>query len=147
MVQTAAKLLPSYEGNVTPKQAWQELESDPRAQLVDVRTHAEWTYSGTPELGGINKRTRTISWQFYPNFEANPNFLTELAHVAPDKSAPLYFLCKRGGRSSKAALAATEAGWLHCYNIDGGFEGEADPKGRRGTLNGWKADALPWNQA
>jgi rhodanese-related sulfurtransferase len=35
---------------------WESLVSRPRAQLIDVRTRAEWTYVGIPDLGAIGKR-------------------------------------------------------------------------------------------
>ena len=36
--------------------AWEGLTSGPRSQLVDVRTRAEWTYVGIPDLAPIGKR-------------------------------------------------------------------------------------------
>ena len=36
--------------------AWDGLNAEPRSQLVDVRTRAEWTYVGIPDLGPIGKR-------------------------------------------------------------------------------------------
>ena len=35
---------------------WESLVSRPGAQLIDVRTRAEWTYVGIPDLGAIGKR-------------------------------------------------------------------------------------------
>ena len=34
---------------------WQCLASRPGSQLIDVRTRAEWTYVGIPDLGPIAK--------------------------------------------------------------------------------------------
>jgi rhodanese-related sulfurtransferase len=31
---------------ISPQDAWQMLQEDPRAQLVDVRTEPEWLYVG-----------------------------------------------------------------------------------------------------
>ena len=136
-----------YAGDVTPEQAWEALQANVQARLVDVRSHAEWMFSGLPDLSGLASEALTISWKFYPNFDLNPQFLTQLEQAAPDKSAPLYFLCKTGGRSADAAIAATEAGWQQCYNVAGGFEGEINSKRQRGGINGWKAAGLPWQQA
>jgi rhodanese-related sulfurtransferase len=33
------------------------------------------------------------------------------------------------------------------YNVANGFEGQIDAAGHRGTLNGWKAEDLPWRQS
>ena len=40
----------SYAGNISPKDAWELLKGDPKAQLVDVRTAAEWNFVGVPDL-------------------------------------------------------------------------------------------------
>jgi rhodanese-related sulfurtransferase len=116
----------SYQGDVTPQQAWHALSNLPEAQLVDVRTQPEWAFAGVPNLGSIGKKAHLISWKFYPTMELNANFLAQLRSLVPDTSTPLYFLCKTGGRSTDAAIAATEAGYKECYNIEGGFEGESN---------------------
>ncbi len=144
---TARAESPSYAGDVTPADAWNALSQYPNAQLVDVRTQAEWSFAGVPSLDSVGKTVKTISWKFYPNFDVNPRFVEQLEAAALDKSAPLYFLCKTGGRSTDAAIAATAAGFLHCYNIEGGFEGDINSNHQRGQVNGWKASRLPWQQA
>lgn len=137
----------AYAGDVTPDAAWEALKKQPKALLVDVRTEAEWTFAGLPDLASINKETIPLSWKFYPNYELNKEFVAQLKALVPDTSTPLYFLCKRGGRSTDAAIALTEAGYTACYNVDGGFEGEYNEQRQRGRMNGWKASGLPWNQA
>jgi rhodanese-related sulfurtransferase len=137
----------SYAGDVSPADAWNALSQKEAAQLVDVRTQAEWAFSGVPSLDTINKTVKTISWKFYPQFLVNPDFIAQLEAAITDKSTPLYFLCKTGGRSADAAIAATQAGFTHCYNIEGGFEGDINSNHQRGQINGWKATRLPWQQA
>lgn len=136
-----------YAGDVTPADAWGALQQKELAQLIDVRTQAEWAFAGVPSLDAINKTVKTISWKFYPQFNVNPDFIRQLEAAVTDKSAPLYFLCKTGGRSTDAAIAATAAGYTHCYNIEGGFEGDINTNHQRGQVNGWKASKLPWQQA
>ena len=137
----------SYSGDVAPVEAWSALISNPQAQLIDVRTQAEWAFSGVPSLDSINKTLKTISWKHYPNYDLNPRFTAQLEAAVPDKTTPLYFLCKTGGRSADAAIAATQAGYLYCYNVEGGFEGDINTNHQRGQVNGWKAARLPWQQA
>lgn len=137
----------SYAGDVTPKQAWDVLSTDAKAQLVDVRTQPEWAFAGVPDLAGIGKQVHCVSWKFYPSMELNNDFLAQLRSRVPDTSAPLFFLCKTGGRSLDAAIAATKAGYTACYNIEGGFEGESNEHRQRGQISGWKAAKLPWEQA
>ena len=43
--------------NVLPRQVWEALRKDPKAQLVDVRTDAEWTFVGLPDLTEIRLLT------------------------------------------------------------------------------------------
>lgn len=147
MASAARALAPSYVGDVSPLDAWSALTQTPSAQLIDVRTQAEWAFAGLPTVDSLGKTVKTISWKFYPNFDLNPRFIEQLEAAVPDKTAPLYFLCKTGGRSADAAIAATAAGYLNCYNIAGGFEGDINSNHQRGQVNGWKANRLPWQQA
>jgi rhodanese-related sulfurtransferase len=147
MAAAARADAPLYAGDVTPADAWGALSQKEISQLVDVRTQAEWAFSGVPSLDTINKTLKTISWKFYPQFNVNPEFVAQLEAAVPDKSTPLYFLCKTGGRSTDAAIAATAAGYAECYNIEGGFEGDINTNHQRGQVNGWKASRLPWQQA
>mgnify|MGYP000557160859 CR=1 FL=1 len=65
--------------NVTAQQAWDAVRDDPRAQVVDVRTDAEWAYVGVPDLGEAGKRTVLIPWQFFPSMQVNGAFAGALA--------------------------------------------------------------------
>jgi rhodanese-related sulfurtransferase len=95
---------------------------------------------------GLSKDVHKISWLFYPSMEVNKNFIEQLSSVTSDKTQKLAFLCKVGGRSYDAALTALGNGYENCYNIVGGFEGDLDESGKRGNINGWKAENLPWVQ-
>ena len=147
MASAAFAVTPLYAGDVTPADAWAALTQSTNAQLVDVRTQAEWSFAGIASLDSLNKTVKTVSWKFYPNFELNARFVEQLEQTVADKTAPLYFLCKTGGRSTDAAIAATAAGYTQCYNIEGGFEGNINTNHQRGQVNGWKASRLPWQQA
>lgn len=136
-----------YAGDVSPQEAWDALQADKTAQLIDVRSAPEWAFAGLPNLDSIGKQTVTLSWKFYPNFDLNPDFIAKLEQQHPNKSAPLYFLCKTGGRSTDAAIAATQAGYTTAYNVAGGFEGDMNNQRQRGTTSGWKSAGLPWQQA
>jgi rhodanese-related sulfurtransferase len=137
---------PEYAGDVSVAEAWQQLTSDPRAQLVDVRTLAEWNFVGLPDLSSLGRQVHCIEWQGFPSGARNPGFVTEASQALNDKDAPVLLLCRSGGRSRAAAIALTQAGFRHAFNIAGGFEGEADEEGHRGNRNGWKAANLPWRQ-
>jgi len=87
-----------------------------------------------------------IEWNAWPGGARNPAFEQELLARVPDKAAPVLFLCRSGGRSHHAALAAQQLGYAQAFNILEGFEGAKDPKGHRGTIAGWKVAGLPWVQ-
>lgn len=147
MTKAALSLEAAYAGDVEPAECWHMLSESPDALLIDVRTQPEWVFSGIPNLSKINKNTITISWKLYPTMDTNSEFTQMVQSVAPNKNTPLFFLCKTGGRSTDAAIAMTQAGYPHCYNVACGFEGDRDGEGRRGRVNGWKAAELPWEQA
>ena len=59
--------------------AWEGLVSKPRSQLVDVRTRAEWTYVGIPDLGPLGKRAVLVEWQTFPDQAVDARFAERLA--------------------------------------------------------------------
>jgi rhodanese-related sulfurtransferase len=137
----------NYAGDLSVQDAWTLLQSDPRAQLFDVRTQAEWNYVGIPDLGDVGRDLRLIEWQVFPTMQLNPDFVGDATKAAGgDKTAPLLFLCRSGARSRSAAIALTQAGYTRAYNVAGGFEGDLDGDRHRGSRNGWKAAGLPWKQ-
>jgi rhodanese-related sulfurtransferase len=135
----------SYAGDVTPQEAYAVLGQDADAVLVDVRTSAEWSYVGLPDLSGLGRRVLCVEWQRYPDGAVNQGFVDELRSAGLPDAAPLYFLCRSGVRSVAAAKAATEAGLGPAYNVLHGFEGPHDEDGHR-AVAGWKNEGLPWRQ-
>ena len=136
----------TYAGDLTPLETWEMLSENPKAQLFDVRTDAEFACVGNPDLSELGKEVRQVYWKIFPAMEANPDFVAEVKDAGFEKDTPLLFLCRSGVRSKHAAEALTAAGFTACYNVAGGFEGDKDPQGHRGTGNGWKVDGLPWKQ-
>jgi rhodanese-related sulfurtransferase len=135
----------SYAGDVTPAEAWAVLADDPGAVLVDVRTAAEWSYVGLPDLRRLGKEVVRIEWQTYPSGAVNATFVEELEAAGVARQAPVYFLCRSGVRSVAAAEAATAAGWQLSLNVLEGFEGPHDAQHHR-SVSGWKVAGLPWVQ-
>ncbi len=132
--------------NISPQQVWAALGKDPQAQLVDVRTDAEWAYVGLTDLAGVGKKPVLIAWQVFPKMEVNAGFVDQLRQAGFTPEHHIYFLCRSGVRSLAAAQAARAAGFAHVFNVADGFEGNADGEGHRGKLGGWKAMGLPWRQ-
>lgn len=132
--------------NVNPKQVWQALLDDPDTRLVDVRTDAEWTYVGLPDLTASGKQPVLIPWQIFPAMAVNGDFVGQMAEAGLTPSHKIYFLCRSGVRSLAAAAAAEAAGYEDAFNVADGFEGPPDGEGHRGRVAGWKADGLAWRQ-
>jgi rhodanese-related sulfurtransferase len=132
--------------NVSATQAWEALIADPEAQLIDVRTDAEWQYVGIPDLRRAGKQAVLVSWQYFPSGNVNASFVDELRDAGIEPGQKLFFLCRSGVRSMAAALAAQAEGFASVYNVADGFEGPHDAEGHRGSVAGWKAEELPWRQ-
>lgn len=128
-----------YSGALTPAEAFQLWKGVPGAQLVDVRTRAEWDWVGRIP-GAIEIELLT-----YPGNRPNPEFVQQLG-LRTDPAAPVMFICRSGGRSHNAAMLALQAGYAEAYNVLEGFEGDRDAQGHRNTTGGWRAAGLPWVQ-
>ena len=132
--------------NVPPTRVWEALRTDPQAQLVDVRTDAEWNFVGVPDLAAAGKQAVLIPWQVYPTMQPNAAFSDQLKEAGFTPEHHIYFICRSGQRSLAAAQAAQAAGFPRSYNVADGFEGGVDAAGHRGVASGWKAEGLPWRQ-
>ena len=135
-----------YAGEVSAAEAWQRLKTDPKAQLLDVRTMAEWNFVGLPDLSSLGRQVHCIEWQGFPTGARNPAFVAEASQALSDKDSPVLVMCRSGARSRAAAIALTQAGFRQAINIGDGFEGDMDEGGHRGNRNGWKQADLPWRQ-
>ncbi|MGW8247263.1 MAG: rhodanese-like domain-containing protein [Acidiferrobacterales bacterium] len=133
--------------SLTPKQAWQLIQEQPNAVLIDVRSEMEFLFVGHP-AGAIH-----VPWIDEPTWKINPNFVTEvrkviLGGVSQEKggSVPVLLICRSGKRSLEAGEALIKDGMDHIYNIEDGFEGELDNNHHRSTVGGWRHAGLPWEQ-
>ncbi len=149
VAQAAERGMPgvAYGGEVSALETWEALQSIPDAQLVDVRTPPEWSFSGIPTLASVGKKPLPLSWKLFPSYEVNPDFIAALQRSVANRETPLFFLCRTGGRSLDAAAAATAAGYTHAFNVTDGFEGPSNAERQRGQLAGWRAAGLPWEQS
>jgi rhodanese-related sulfurtransferase len=136
--QRAQELKLPYAGALLPQEAHALMQAG--AKLVDVRTKAELEWVGRVP-GSI-----AIEWNTWPGGKPNPDFGAQLA-AQVDMATPVMFLCRSGGRSHSAAIAAAQAGYAEAYNILQGFEGDKGPDGHRNTLGGWRLAGLPWVQS
>ena len=139
-------LLMTYAGDLTPREAWEKLEKNPDAVLVDCRTQAEWSFVGVPDLEILGKRTIFAEWTTFPEGRRNEQFVEQLRGAGVTDDHEVIFLCRSGHRSIGAAEAATADGIGKAYNVVDGFEGALDENDHRGA-SGWRAENLPWRQS
>lgn len=136
---------------VSVEDTWARLASDRGSVLIDVRTVAEWSYVGVPDLTSLGKRPVLVEWQRFPDNLVNAAFVDQasnaLAAVGADTTQEVFFICRSGVRSLRAAEAMAAAGYTRCRNVVDGFEGPLDPDRHRGRVGGWKAKGLPWAQS
>jgi rhodanese-related sulfurtransferase len=135
--ERAARLNLPYAGALMPQEAHALMQAG--ARLVDVRTQAELYWVGRVP-GGL-----PVEWNSYPGSRLNPLFLEQLSELV-ERDEPVMFICRSGGRSHYAAIAATQAGFRECYNVLEGFEGDKDARQHRNSVGGWRVAGLPWIQ-
>ena len=135
-------------GSLTPKQAHQMMQDDPRTILIDIRSSMEYLFVGHPK-GAVH-----IPWIDEPDWTINPHFATEirklmLGGVVCDEDVgcvPIILICRSGKRSKEAGDLLLAEGIKNIYHVDEGFEGELDEKHHRSTVGGWRYHSLPWEQ-
>lgn len=125
--------------HLMPKEAYEFLNTNPDAVLVDCRSEMEYLFVGHP-VGSI-----WIPWNDGPNWDVNPEFVGHVRKAA-SVNRPVVLICRSGNRSVDAGHALEQAGFTKIYNVLHGFEGDLDDDHHRGALSGWRYDGLPWEQ-
>ncbi len=144
---------------VTAKEAYDLLQQDTQALLIDVRDpveikftgfaaptdiHVPWVITDTTQFDADSKTWPTVR---------NTDFAEQIraaldAHQANDDT-PIIVMCRSGAtRSAPAADLIAEMGFSEVYSVSDGFEGgtlaEGDSKGVR-ARDGWRNSGLPWS--
>ena len=91
---------------VDVKAAFEQLQADKQAQIVDVREPREWAATGVPK-----KATRIP--------------LGALSRRAPSeliKDRPVYVICNSGNRSRSGAKILVDLGYTQVFNVAGGMQ-------------------------
>ncbi|MCV6590982.1 MAG: rhodanese-like domain-containing protein [Marinobacterium sp.] len=143
----------------TAREAWQMLQGDRNAILVDVRDPIEIKFTGfatetdihvpwmlsAPEKW-VEKRQ---SW----GMKKNPDFAQQLQEKLDDlkagKNSTIIIMCRSGStRSAPAVNLLAEKGYTNVWTVVDGFEGgklkQGESKGVR-ARNGWRNSGLPWS--
>ena len=130
-----------YRGQITPDEAWRLAREYPGARLVDLRTREELTLVGRVP-GAVE-----IEWRLFSDrgdWELNPRFLEDFKKTFLPADVIL-LLCRSAVRSHEAAGLLAGEGFLNCFNVLEGFEGDKNEAGQR-VLAGWKVRGLQWSQ-
>jgi rhodanese-related sulfurtransferase len=132
---------------LSPKDAFELLESNPKAVLIDVRSSMEYLFVGHPK-GAVH-----VAWIDEPDWKINEHFAPHVRQVMlgglsshGEDVAPVLLICRSGKRSLEAGEALIKDGFPEVYNILEGFEGELDKDHHRSTIGGWRFHDLPWEQ-
>lgn len=133
---------------LSPQAAFEMLQNDPKALLIDIRSTMEFLFVGHPK-GAIH-----VPWIDEPTWEVNPNFVTEIRKLVlggavctqEGDCTPIILICRSGKRSLEAGKALIQAGFKAVFHVDEGFEGELDSEHHRSSINGWRFRGLPWEQ-
>ena len=133
---------------ISPKAAYQLLQDDSRAVLVDIRSSMEFLFVGHPK-GAVH-----VPWIDEPDWDINPEFVTEVRKLLlggvvcadNDGCAPIVLICRSGKRSHEAGKALLAAGLINVMHVDEGFEGELNEEHQRSKVGGWRFHQLPWEQ-
>jgi rhodanese-related sulfurtransferase len=133
---------------ISPPAAYQLLQENPRAVLVDIRSTMEYLFVGHP-CGCVH-----VPWIDEPDWVVNPHFNREIRKLILDAEqqptqkhcATIILICRSGKRSLEAGQQLLAAGLNPVLHVDEGFEGDRDEHHHRGTLGGWRFHGLPWEQ-
>ena len=134
--------------DLTPQQAWQLMQDDPRTILVDIRSSMEYLFVGHPQ-GAVH-----VPWIDEPDWTINPDFVTDIRKLVlggavcteEEGCAAVILICRSGKRSLEAGHVLLEAGFNRIFHVGEGFEGDLDENHHRSTQGGWRFHGLPWEQ-
>jgi rhodanese-related sulfurtransferase len=125
--------------HILPVEAAQFLRDHPDTVFIDCRSEMEFRFAGHP-IGA-----HQIAWNEGVNWEINPHFVAEATMTAGGRrDRPVMLICRDGGRAVKAGAALEDSGFSNVLTILHGFEGDVGPGLRRGEVNGWRFEGLPW---
>lgn len=130
-------------------QAWEILQRDSSAVLLDVRSSMEYEYVGHP-CGAVH-----IPLMEPPDWQPIEDFADRLHGCLADESdtkgapqtRPILAICRSGQRSRLAMHLLRQAGFQAVSNVLEGFEGDCDSAKHRNAVNGWRFHKLPWEQS
>jgi len=144
---------------VTAQEAWQMLQKDEKALLIDVRDPIEIKFTGFANETDIHvpwklaAPERWVEKRSSWGMKANPDFSAQLnaklAELKAEKDTTLIVMCRSGStRSAPVVNLLAKQGYTQAWTVVDGFEGgklkQGSSKGVR-AVNGWRNSGLPWS--
>jgi rhodanese-related sulfurtransferase len=123
---------------MSPREAYNLMESDPEYVYLDVRSVPEFEAAHPARAINIPLMHLTPGVGMTPN----PEFTAIVAASLPE-DAKLVVGCKTGGRSARACEIMEQIGYKNVANVRGGFVGAMDQQTGRITEPGWSMLDLP----
>ncbi|MDR5899560.1 rhodanese-like domain-containing protein [Halomonas vilamensis] len=143
---------------VTAQEAYELMQEESDAVLIDVRDPIEIKFTGFAEPTDIHvpwvlaDRTKfddeAQTWPIARNPDFEEQIRAELEALGVEADTPIIMMCRSGAtRSAPAVDVVAEMGYSEVYSVSDGFEGgqlaEGDSAGVR-ARNGWRNAGLPW---
>ncbi|KAB2595830.1 rhodanese-like domain-containing protein 4 [Pyrus ussuriensis x Pyrus communis] len=126
-----SQVLPKPFGVESARSAYVKLGEEANAQLLDIRSPADFRQIGTPDVKGLGKKAVSIVYKG----EDKPGFLKKLSlKFKEPENTTLFILDKFDGNSELVAELVTVNGFKAAYAIKDGAEGP----------RGWVNSGLPW---
>ncbi|GEN27012.1 hypothetical protein HVA01_06580 [Halovibrio variabilis] len=144
---------------VTATEAYELMQENERAVLIDVRDPIEIKFTGFAEPTGIhvpwvladrdNFDEKSNTWAMGKNVDFDVQVKAEIEALGVSHDDPIIVMCRSGAtRSAPAADVITAMGYSDVYSMTDGFEGgkldEGDSQGVR-AMDGWRNSGLPWS--
>src|SRR5678815_751788 len=102
--------------HLKPREAYELLQTNPTAVLIDCRSEVEYLYVGHPTP------SHHVAWNDGPDWEINPRFVGQVRKVTQSGDRPVLVICRSGQRSIAAAMELEKSGFSEVYNVLEGFE-------------------------
>lgn len=143
---------------VTATEAWDILQQDSRAILIDVRDPIEIKFTGFASPTRIHVPWMIADARVWNDKQGwgmvkNPQFVQQvteqLKQLGATVESPIIMMCRSGStRSAPAVNVLAAQGYKNVWTVVDGFEGgklkEGNSKGVR-AANGWRNSGLPWS--
>ena len=123
--------------------AYDKLQTMPDTFLIDVRTRAEYQFTGHPYRAYLfpymfmtDKLAKVDDGYEYQYKQKNNAFIEEISKVF-NKKDNLLIICRDGKRSALAAKELIDNGFENVFNVKDGFEGKEFPYSEDPDLDKW----------